>query len=208
MPDSATLLTYVIIVAGYAALPGPSVLLTIARSISSGTRAGIATSLGIAMGDLIHTTLAVLGVSAIVFASAVAFSLMKYLGAAYLIYLGIKALREPAASLDLPAEAQISPKRALKQGLLCEALNPKSALFFLAFLPQFVRLEAGSVTSQLMVLGLTFVVIGIAVTASYALAAGRVGAFLRRRPGAAKWQNKFAGGIYCTLGLHLILQER
>lgn len=208
MPDSATLLTYAIIVAGYAALPGPSVLLTIARSISSGTRAGIATSLGIALGDLIHTTLAVLGVSAILFASAVAFSLMKYLGAAYLIYLGFKAFREPASSLELPAEARISPKQALKQGLLCEALNPKSALFFLAFLPQFVRLEAGSVTSQLLVLGLTFVVIGIAVTASYALAAGRVGAFLRRSPGAAKWQNKFAGGIYCTLGLHLVLQER
>lgn len=208
MPDSATLLTYAIIVAGYAALPGPSVLLTVARSISSGTRAGIATSLGIAMGDLIHTTLAVLGVSAILFASAVAFSLMKYLGAAYLIYLGFKALREPATSLDLPAEARISPKQALKQGLLCEALNPKSALFFLAFLPQFVRLEAGSVTSQLLVLGLTFVAIGIAVTASYALAAGRVGAFLRRSPTAAKWQNKFAGGIYCTLGLHLILQQR
>ncbi|HEX5515548.1 MAG TPA: LysE family translocator [Gammaproteobacteria bacterium] len=208
MPDSATLLAYAIIVAGYAALPGPSVLLTVARSISSGTRAGIATSLGIAMGDLVHTALAVLGVSAILLTSALAFSLMKYLGAAYLLYLGLKALRAPAASLELPAEARISPKQALKQGLLCEALNPKSALFFLAFLPQFVRLEAGSVTSQLTVLGLTFVVIGITVTVSYALAAGQVGVFLRRNPAAAKWQNKLAGGIYCTLGLHLVLQGR
>jgi threonine/homoserine/homoserine lactone efflux protein len=207
MPDSATLLAYALIVAGYAALPGPSVLLTVARSINSGTRAGIATSLGIAMGDLVHTALAVLGVSAILLASAVAFSLMKYLGAAYLLYLGIKALREPAVSLQLSTEARISPQQALKQGLLCEALNPKSALFFLAFLPQFVRLEAGSVSSQLMVLGLTFVVIGIAVTISYALAAGQVGAFLRRHPAAAKWQNKLAGGLYCALGIHLALQE-
>lgn len=208
MPDSATLFAYALIVAGYAALPGPSVLLTVARSINSGTRAGIATSLGIAMGDLVHTALAVLGVSAILLASAVAFSVMKYLGAAYLLYLGIKALREPAANLQLPPEAQINPQQAFKQGLLCEALNPKSALFFLAFLPQFVRLEAGSVTTQLMVLGLTFVLIGMAVTISYALAAGQVGAFLRRNPTAAKWQNKLAGGLYCTLGVHLALQSR
>lgn len=208
MFDISTLMTYAVIVAGFSALPGPAVLLTTARSVSSGTRAGIATSLGIAAGDLLHTALAVLGVSAILMASAVAFSIMKYMGAAYLIYLGIKAILGPTHSFEMPAEGRITAREAFKQGVLCEALNPKSAMFFLAFLPQFVQTETGSVSLQLGVLGLLFVVIGAAVTSVYACAAGSVGAFVRHSPMMAKWQNRVVGSLFCALGVHLALQER
>ncbi|MFD2435129.1 LysE family translocator [Modicisalibacter luteus] len=110
------MITYAAIVAGFSALPGPAVLLTTARSVSSGTRAGVATSLGIAAGDFLHTVLAVLGVSAILMASAVAFTIMKYMGAAYLIYLGLRAILGPTHSFELPAEGRISPRVAFKQG--------------------------------------------------------------------------------------------
>lgn len=208
MPDPTTLLAYALIVAGFTALPGPSVLLTVARAMSSGTRAGISTSLGIAAGDLVHTALAILGVSAILMASALAFSIMKYLGAAYLIYLGVRALLAPARAPDLPGAAPIAPGAAFRQGFLCEALNPKSAMFFLAFLPQFVQPAAGQVTLQLAILGLLFIAIGTSVTVVYACAAGRVGAFLRGSGTVARWQNRAVGGLYCALGVRLALQER
>lgn len=208
MFDASALITYAAIVAGFSALPGPAVLLTTARSVSSGTRAGIATSLGIATGDLLHTALAVLGVSAILMASAVAFTIMKYMGAAYLIFLGLKAILGPNPAFELPAEGRITPKVAFRQGVLCEALNPKSAMFFLAFLPQFVQTETGSVSLQLGVLGLLFVVIGAAVTTVYACAAGRVGTFLSHSPMMVKWQNRIVGSLFCALGVHLALQER
>lgn len=208
MFDISILMTYAMIVAGFSALPGPAVLLTTARSVSSGTRAGVATSLGIATGDLLHTALAVLGVSAILMASAVAFTIMKYIGAAYLIYLGVKAILGPNPSFELPAERRVTPRMAFKQGVLCEALNPKSAMFFLAFLPQFVQTGSGSVSLQLSVLGLLFVAIGAAVTIVYACAAGRVGVFLKSSPTIARWQNKVVGGLFCAFGVHLALQER
>lgn len=208
MLNATTLLTYVLIVTGFAILPGPSVLLTVARSASSGTRVGVAISLGIAVGDLVHTALAVLGVSAILMTSALAFSIMKYLGAAYLIYLGLKAILEPSSAIGLPSVEQITPKAAFRQGILCEALNPKSAMFFLAFLPQFVQPSAGNVSIQLAVLGLLFVMIGAIVTIIYAAAAGCVGTFLRRRSAVTRWQNKVVGSLYCTLGVLLAMQKR
>lgn len=208
MLDASTLLTYALIVTGFAILPGPSVLLTVARSASAGTRVGISISLGIAVGDLVHTALAVLGVSAILMASAIAFSIMKYLGAAYLIYLGLKAIFEPSSRIDLPSSELITPKDAFRQGFICEALNPKSAMFFLAFLPQFVHPTAGNVSVQLAVLGLLFVMIGTVVTIIYASAAGRVGTFLRRNSVVTRWQNKVVGSLYCTLGVLLGTQER
>lgn len=208
MPPLEKLLTYIAIVTVFVVVPGPSVLLTVARSISAGTRAGFMTALGIAAGDVVHTTLAVLGVSAVLMASALAFAVMKYLGAAYLIYLGIKALVQRSSSLALPAAGQARGQGPFVQGFLCEVLNPKSALFFLAFLPQFVDSAAGDPHLQLAVFGLLFVVLGAIATCGYALAAGGVGAFLRTRPAVARWQNKVVGSLYCALGARLALQER
>jgi len=206
--DFATLVTYVAIVLGFVFIPGPATLLTIARATSSGTKVGIATGAGIAAGDVIHTFMAIIGISAIIAASAMLFSIIKYLGAAYLVYLGIRAILERAPA-DLVARAlPISAGKAFRQAILAEVLNPKTALFFLAFLPQFVHPGNGLVMLQLTTLGLIFVFLGLLSTVVFAVTAGGLGRFLRRNPIVLKWQGKVVGGIYCALGIRLALQER
>lgn len=208
MIDQTTLLTYCAIVLGFVFIPGPATLLTVARATTSGTTVGIATGAGITVGDIIHTLFAVVGISAIIAASATLFGIIKYAGAAYLIYLGIKALREKVPSMPGQGLARLSPGRAFRQAVLAEVLNPKTALFFLAFLPQFVRPENGAVFLQLLVLGALFSLIGFGGTLVFALGAGGMGNFLRRHPAVLKWQGKIVGGIYCGLGLRLAMQQR
>lgn len=213
MIDQVTLLTYLAVLLGFVVIPGPAVLLTVARATGSGTRVGLATGLGIAVGDVAHTAFAVLGLSAVIQTSALAFAIVKYAGAAYLIWLGIRAIldRQPDAGMagaGAGGGARLGPGRALRQAALAEILNPKSALFFLAFLPQFVRPENGPVALQLTILGLLFVAMGLASTILFALAAGRVGGFLRRNPAVLRWQGRVVGAIFCGLGVRLALQER
>lgn len=209
MIDQATLVTYIAIVLGFVFIPGPATLLTVARATTSGTRVGIATGAGITAGDIVHTLLAVVGISAIIATSAVLFSIIKYLGAAYLIYLGIKAIIEKApTSLDGKGQMPITAPQAFRQAILAEMLNPKTALFFLAFLPQFVKPENGSVAVQLTILGVLFALIGFFSTIVFAVSAGGLGNFLRRNPKVLKWQGKVVGSIYCALGLRVALQER
>ncbi|MDY0881976.1 LysE family translocator [Dongia soli] len=206
--DLATLTTYGAIVLGFVFIPGPATLLTIARSTGSGTKAGIATGLGIAAGDLVHTALAIIGLSALIATSALLFSIIKYLGAAYLFYLGLRAIFEKSPANVLARTLQITPGKAFRQAVLAELLNPKTALFFLAFLPQFVRAGNGPVALQLTILGLVFVVLGFLSTVIFALCAGRLGHLLRRNSTVLKLQGKIVGGIYCALGLRLTLQHR
>ena len=208
MIDHATLLTYMAVLLGFVFIPGPAVLLTLARASSSGTKVGLATGLGIAVGDLVHTVLAVIGLSAIIFASAFMFTLVKYLGAAYLIYLGIKAVLEKSNHQRPGSVSVMGPATAFRQAVLLEVLNPKSALFFLAFLPQFVTPENGLVALQLLTLGVLFVAMGLVSTVIVAVSAGGVGRFLRRNPVVLRWQGKIVGGIYCVLGVRLALQEK
>lgn len=208
MIDQATLLVYLTVLVGFVFIPGPAVLLTIARAASSGTRVGIATGLGIAVGDVVHTTLAVFGLSALLMTSALLFSIVKYLGAGYLVYLGIKAMRERADRVSLGHTPAITAKKAFRQAVIAEMLNPKSALFFLAFLPQFVHAQNGSVSTQLAILGLLFVLMGALSTMLFALGAGQIGNLLRRHPAILRWQGKVVGAIYCALGIRLALQER
>ncbi|HIC80154.1 MAG TPA: LysE family translocator [Kiloniellaceae bacterium] len=208
MIDQATLITYLAILLGFVFIPGPAVLLTLARASTGGTRVGLATGLGIAAGDIIHTLMAVIGISAIILASAFLFTLVKYLGAAYLVYLGIRAILEKVDVSQPAAATALSPKAAFRQAVLAEVLNPKSALFFLAFLPQFVKPENGSVSLQLIVLGVLFVLMGLVSTVAVALGAGSLGAFLRRNPLVLRWQGKVVGTIYCALGVRLALQEK
>lgn len=207
MIDQTTLVTYLTILLGFVILPGPAVLLTLARASSSGTRAGIATGLGIAVGDLIHTVLAVVGISAIVMASATLFSTVKYLGAAYLIYLGMRSILENSDP-DYTGERQlVTSSIAFRQAVLAEVLNPKSSMFFLAFLPQFVKPENGTVWLQMIQLGILFVLMGLLSTMVVATSAGRIANCLRRNQLVAKWQGKFAGVIYCALGLRVALTD-
>lgn len=208
MIDLATLLTYVAIVLGFVFIPGPATLLTMARATTSGTRVGLATGLGIAVGDVIHTAMAVIGISAVIYASAFLFTLIKYLGAAYLIYLGIRAIFEPARHGNEGATARLSVGSAFQQAILAELLNPKTALFFLAFLPQFVKPENGSVLLQLTILGIILTALGLLSTVLFAIFSGGIGAFLRRNPTVSRWQGKVVGSIYCALGIRLALQER
>jgi threonine/homoserine/homoserine lactone efflux protein len=208
MIDQSTLITYLAVLTGFVFIPGPAVLMTLARAASSGTRVGIATGIGIAVGDLAHTAMAVLGLSAILLASAVLFNSIKYIGAAYLVYLGIKAIMERTERLPDMRAVTITAPRAFRQAVLAEILNPKSAIFFLAFLPQFVQTQRGAVALQLAILGILFVVMGLFSTMIFAIGAGRIGAFLRKNSAIARWQGKLVGAIYCTLGIRLALQDR
>ncbi len=208
MIDQATLITYLAVLAGFVFIPGPAVLMTLTRSASSGIRVGMATGFGIAVGDLVHTTMTVLGLSAILLTSAVLFDVVKYLGAAYLVYLGIKAILARTESPVFGGAVRLSFGRAFRQAIVAEVLNPKSALFFVAFLPQFVQPDNGSVPLQLTMLGILFVGMGMVSTTFFAIGAGSIGRFLRKSPGIVRWQGKVVGAIYCALGVRLALQQR
>ncbi len=208
MVEPAMFLTYSLIVLGFVLIPGPATLLTVARATTSGTKVGIATGAGITAGDFLHTIMAVVGISAVIAASATLFTIVKYLGAAYLVFLGLKAILENT-SVDLgQGRVPITAPQAFRQAILAEVLNPKTALFFLAFLPQFVVPEKGFVVMQLTILGVVFALIGFFSTIVYSLAAGGLGNLLRRNPAVLKWQGKAVGCIYCALGVRLALQER
>src|SRR5262245_29903705 len=197
-----------LVVAALFLVPGPAVLLTLARSIGGGTRVGIATGAGIAVGDALHTLMAVLGLSAVLMTSALAFEVVKYLGAAYLIYLGICAFLEKSGHIDLPAVERATPLLAFRQAILTEVLTPKTALFFLSFLPQFANAARGTVLAQLCALGAIFVTIGIASTSLLALGAASVSSWLTRYSPVGRWKGKLVGSIYVCLGVQLALQER
>lgn len=208
MVDMTTLMTYIAVVFGFVFIPGPAILLTVARATGSGPRVGIATGAGIATGDLIHTLLTVVGISAVVAASAFLFSVIKYLGSVYLIIIGIRAILDKDATMPGSDAPRVSVEIAFRQAIVAEVLNPKTALFFLAFLPQFVKPESGHVTIQLVIFGFLFVGIGLFSTIVYALCAGGIGGLLRRHPAVSRWRGKVVGGIYCAVGIRLAMQQR
>ncbi len=208
MIDHVTLLSYCAIVLGFVCIPGPATLLTIARATTSGIRGGVTSAAGITTGDCLHTSFAVVGLSAIIATSALLFSLIKYAGAAYLVYLGVKSILEKSQRGLTRDPPSVSARVAFRQAILTEILNPKTALFFLAFLPQFVHPENGAPFWQLTELGLLFATIGFLSTSLFALSAARVGNLLRRNAAIWRWQGKVVGAIYLALGLRLALQER
>jgi threonine/homoserine/homoserine lactone efflux protein len=200
MPETTTLLLFAAASAALIAIPGPNAIYIAARSLSQGRTAGLASAFGVETGTLIHVGAAAAGVSALVASSATAFDTIRYLGAAYLVVLGIRAWRSGAQhSAAVDAERQ-SVRRTFAEGVLVNVLNPKVALFFLAFLPQFTDPDRGSVATQTLVLGAVMFVIALAADLFYALAAGALGARLRGRAGAARRQSQLTGGIYLALG--------
>jgi threonine/homoserine/homoserine lactone efflux protein len=206
--DTSTMATFAAVVLGLFIIPGPAVLLTLARASSGGRRVGLATGLGISTGDAIHSLMATFGLSAVLMTSALAFDIVKFAGAAYLVFLGIKSLLEKTDDLHLNAVPLITAARAWQQGLLTELLNPKTALFFLAFLPQFVHPARGVVIGQFAVLGCIFVGMSIVYISLVALAAGHLAAWLKRHSRIGGWQGRVVGLIYLALGAKLALQER
>ena len=208
MIDTGTFLTYVAVVLGLFLIPGPAVLLVLARATTGGRRIGIATGLGIAAGDVVHTLMATFGLSAVLMTSAWAFSAVKYAGAAYLVVLGLRALFEKSDDLHLATSRVMEAPRAFRQAILAEVLNPKTALFFLAFLPQLVRPTQGSIVVQFLVLGLIFVAMSAGYTSLVALAAGQVSRWLKRNRQIGRWQGRAVGTIYIALGARLAFEER
>lgn len=203
-----TLLTYLAVLIVLLLIPGPAVLLVLARGASGGRSVGIATGLGVAVGDLGHTLMATAGMSAVMMTSALAFNVVKFAGAGYLIYLGMRALLERSNALEMPKTSPIGVQRAFRQAILAELLNPKTALFFLAFLPQFVHPQQGPALLQFAELGLIFVFMSALYTSLVALAAGSFGAWLGCHPGIGRWRGKFVGVIYLSLGIRLAAQQR
>ena len=200
MPDWSTLSLFIAAALVLVFTPGPNTLYIIARSVQQGPMAGIVSSLGVQVGSLFHIAAATFGVSALLLSSALAFSVVKYLGAAYLIYLGVRTLltREKVAETETVEEKSLS--RAFYQGILVSLLNPKAALFFFAFLPQFVDAKRGSAATQIMFLGVIVVVLGALSDSIYALLSGSVGNLLRGNLRLLRAQRYFAGSVYIGLG--------
>lgn len=188
--------------------PGPAVMFIVARTFDQGRGAGLASVAGVAIGSLVHIAAAVLGLTAILAASTTAFTVVKYLGAAYLVYLGVRKLLErsggPADAVDAHAKRPLPVARLVRDGMLVNVLNPKTALFFVAFLPQFVRPEAGAAMPQIVVLGVVFMLVCVLTDSAYALTAAGAGRWLRARlaasPGAMRAQRLLVGGTYVGLG--------
>jgi threonine/homoserine/homoserine lactone efflux protein len=197
------LTTYALFVAAALALivvPGPAVLYVVAQSVDGGRRAGLVSSLGIATGGLVHVLAAVIGLSSLILSSATAFAVVKYAGAAYLVVMGVRRLLERDKA-DVELRARRALRRIYGQGVVVNVLNPKTALFFFAFLPQFVDASAGRVPLQVAVLGATFVGLGLVTDGGYALLASTGAGWLRGRRGVARTSRLVSGGVLVGLGV-------
>ena len=191
--------------------PGPDNLSVLSLGLSRGRRAGIGFGLGCALGCFIHTLLATLGVTALIAASDTAFTLLKLAGAAYLVWLGIGALRSPGATLaaDAGAAAADRPMRPyLMRGFVANAINPKVALFFLAFLPQFVDPSRGHAAAQTALLGALFAAQTVLIFGAIGWYAGTLGGWLRNRPAVGRWLDRATGVLFIGLGIRLALAGR
>jgi threonine/homoserine/homoserine lactone efflux protein len=187
-------------------IPGPAVLYIIARSVDQGRLAGLASSSGIAFGTLVHVLAASLGLSALLVSSATAYSVVKYAGAAYLFYLGIKKFRGRSRSGNGMKHAESIPlRKVFAQGILVQVLNPKTAIFFFAFLPQFVSPARGHVTLQFFTLGMLFAVLGWASDSTWAFSAGSAAHWLRGNRKFIESERYAAGTVYMGLGLATVL---
>jgi threonine/homoserine/homoserine lactone efflux protein len=185
-----------------AVTPGPAVLYIVARTVSQGRWAGAVSCLGIASGTFVHVLAAALGLSAILASSALAFGLVKYAGAAYLVWLGVRRLTgHERGALDAATIEPRSLRRVFLDGVVVNVLNPKTALFFLAFLPQFVDPMAGPVVAQLVTLGITFAAVALSTDLAWSLVAGSVGGGLKARAGLARSERYVSGSVYLGLGL-------
>lgn len=201
MIDGSSLAIFILASLALLLAPGPAVLYVVARSIDQGRMAGIVSVLGISLGGFVHVFAAAVGLSALLVSSALAFTVVKYLGAAYLVYLGITTLMTPTRKVDNTDIVSMSHARIFRQGMIVNILNPKTALFFFTFIPQFVDPARGSVALQIVFLGTLFLVMAIVTDSCYALVAGTLGQWLKANQTFLKVQKYLSGSIYIFLGI-------
>jgi threonine/homoserine/homoserine lactone efflux protein len=195
MPDAQALLVFAAASIVLAVVPGPAVIYIVTRSVRHGRAAGLVSTLGVEVGNLVHVAAAAVGLSALLASSATAFDVVRYAGAAYLIFLGVRVLlgKEDEGGRE---RSSVGRRRLFWEGAVVSALNPKTALFFLAFLPQFVDPAEGAVALQAFVLGTCFVALATVSDCAYALLAGTAGKRLRR----GRLLARMSGGVYLGLG--------
>jgi threonine/homoserine/homoserine lactone efflux protein len=209
LESSTALGVYVVASLALILTPGQDMLYVITRSLAQGRMAGVCSAVGVIIGILVHTALAALGVGVILQASETLFVALKMVGAAYLVYLGLRLIltRVPVGP-DAGEPARLSPPALLWQGILSNVTNPKIILFFLAFLPQFVDPASANPTRDLVFLGVLYAALGLPVKVGVAIAAGTLSERVLRKPAALAWVNRVSGGVLVALGLRLAATER
>jgi threonine/homoserine/homoserine lactone efflux protein len=201
MPETATLAVFAVAAVTLLVIPGPAVLYIVSRSVAQGRAAGLVSVCGIHVGSLLHVGAAALGLSALLVSSALAYDTVRYLGAAYLVWLGVQRLLARDEDARPTGARRERLGRIFAQGVVVNVLNPKTALFFFAFLPQFVDAAAGAVPLQVAVLGATFVGLGLVTDGAYALLASTGAGFLRGRRRVARASRLASGGVLVGLGV-------
>lgn len=207
--ELTTLLTFALAALALAVTPGPDMLMVLTRSVAQGRLAGIVSTIGICLGCYVHAVIAGLSLSGVLVLAPYAFDAIRWLGAAYLLGLGWQALRG-SGGLQMPQQAapRLAPWAVLRQGFLCNVLNPKVALFFLALFPQFMEPDPDTALLQAVVLASILNVAGCLVLVPVALLASRFGDWLRRRPAFLTWQNRLLGLVFAGLALRLAFDSR
>ena len=188
--------------------PGPDIIYVMTRGVAQGRKAALAAAAGFALGNFAHTFFAIVGLSALITSSATAFACVKYAGAAYLMYIGYRMLRSRAALVPEGEAGELQCRVIFRQSILANIMNPKVALFFLAFFPQFVDRARGGIPLQMLILGSTFVLLTMLGFGVVALLSGEIGRWLNRSAGAGNLIGQVAGCILIGLGLRLAWPER
>ncbi len=204
-----TYLAFIVAVLVLFITPGPDMLLQLTRTMSNGRKAGFYTAFGINVGIYIHLIASFLGISAVIAASATAFMVIKYIGVAYLIYLGVQALKDKRGFM--PKAVGIGPERSsnyfFRQGVLCNLMNPKAILFYMAFLPQFINPADDNHNITFLILGVTIAVISALESIALVIGAETIAVWFRSRPRVSIWFSKAIGTLFITFGLRLATEK-
>lgn len=206
--DTLSLLSFLGAAVVLTIMPGPDNLFTLAQSIGKGRNAGIFTTLGLCTGLLVHITAATIGISAIIYHSALAFTIVKYAGAAYLLFLAYQSFTEKSSSITLETKDSLDYKALYKRGIIMNLLNPKVSLFFLAFFPQFINYENGHVSLQMLVYGIIFLVQTLVIFSLISIFAAKVGDFLRKNQTISRKMNFIQGSLFTLIGLKIALSQK
>jgi threonine/homoserine/homoserine lactone efflux protein len=208
VPTTSTIALFLLAATALAVVPGPAVAYIVTQSIDQGRRAGLVSALGVASGGVVHVAAATVGLSALIASSATAFTAVKLVGAAYLIVVGIRRILAGDSEGTQPRALSAPLRRIYRQGVIVNVLNPKTALFFLAFLPQFVDPQRGAVWPQVAVLGVIFVSVAVLSDMTYALVSDAIAGRIRRTGTGAKVRRWLTGGVFVALGITAAVARR